>query len=40
MRVMQIREGRFSMEDVFISVVEKARQEGKVAVSEDQEKAK
>jgi len=29
-----VREGRFSMEDVFISVVEKARQQGKVAVSE------
>jgi len=28
------REGRFSMEDVFISVVEKAQQEGKAA-SED-----
>ena len=26
---------RFSMEDVFISVVERARQEGKVASSED-----
>ncbi len=34
-RVMQIREGRFSMEDAFISVMEKARQQGKVAVSED-----
>jgi ABC-2 type transport system ATP-binding protein len=34
-RVMQIREGRFSMEDVFIGVVEKARQQGKVAVSEN-----
>jgi ABC-2 type transport system ATP-binding protein len=34
-RVMQIREGRFSMEDVFIGVVEKARQQGNVAVSED-----
>jgi ABC-2 type transport system ATP-binding protein len=33
-RVLDAREGRFSMEDVFISVVEKARQEGKVA-SED-----
>jgi ABC-2 type transport system ATP-binding protein len=32
--VRQARVGRFSMEDVFISVVEKARQEGKVA-SED-----
>ena len=34
-RVMRIREGRFSMEDVFIGIVEKARQEGKVAVPED-----
>jgi len=34
-RVIQSREGRFSMEDVFISVVERARQEGKVAASED-----
>jgi ABC-2 type transport system ATP-binding protein len=34
-RVMQIREGRFSMEDAFISVVEKARQEGKVGAPED-----
>jgi len=33
-RVLQAREERFSMEDVFISVVEKARQEGKVAVEE------
>jgi ABC-2 type transport system ATP-binding protein len=32
--VRQARAGRFSMEDVFISIVEKARQEGKVA-SED-----
>jgi ABC-2 type transport system ATP-binding protein len=31
---LRAREGRFSMEDVFISVVERARQEGKVA-SED-----
>jgi ABC-2 type transport system ATP-binding protein len=30
-RVISAREGRFSLEDVFISVVEKARQEGKVA---------
>ena len=37
-RVTQMREGRFSMEDAFISVMEKARQEGKVAVSEDEEK--
>ncbi len=35
-RVLQIREGSFSMEDVFISVMEKARREGKVAASEDQ----
>jgi ABC-2 type transport system ATP-binding protein len=34
-RVLQIREGQFSMEDVFIGVVEKARQEGKVAAPED-----
>jgi len=34
-RVLQIREGSFSMEDVFISVMEKARREGKVAASED-----
>jgi ABC-2 type transport system ATP-binding protein len=33
-RVKQVREGRFSMEDVFIGVVEKARQQGKVAVAE------
>jgi len=33
-QVKQVREGRFSMEDVFIGVVEKARQQGKVAVSE------
>jgi ABC-2 type transport system ATP-binding protein len=32
--VLQVREGRFSLEDVFISVVEKARQEGKVAAEE------
>ena len=32
--VISVREGRFSLEDVFISVVEKARQEGKVAVEE------
>ena len=30
-RVISVREGRFSLEDVFISVVERARQEGKVA---------
>jgi ABC-2 type transport system ATP-binding protein len=34
-QVRQVREGRFSMEDVFISVVEKARQQGKVAAPED-----
>ena len=34
-RVLQMREGQFSMEDVFIGVVEKARQEGKVAAPED-----
>jgi ABC-2 type transport system ATP-binding protein len=33
-RVISAREGRFSLEDVFISTVEKARQEGKVAVEE------
>jgi ABC-2 type transport system ATP-binding protein len=32
--VISVREGRFSLEDVFISVVEKARQEGKVAVED------
>ena len=34
-RVIQSQERRFSMEDVFIGVVEKARQQGKVATSED-----
>ncbi len=34
-RVLEIREGQFSMEDVFIGVVEKARQEGKVGAPED-----
>lgn len=34
-RVIEAREGRFSMEDVFIGVVQKARQEGKVAARED-----
>ena len=34
MKVITAREGRFSLEDVFISVVEKARQQGKF-VSED-----
>jgi ABC-2 type transport system ATP-binding protein len=33
-RVISAREGRFSLEDVFIGVVEKARQEGKVAAEE------
>jgi ABC-2 type transport system ATP-binding protein len=32
--VEQVTEERFSMEDVFVSVVEKARQEGKVAAAE------
>jgi len=32
--VISVREGRFSLEDVFISTVEKARQEGKVAVED------
>jgi ABC-2 type transport system ATP-binding protein len=34
-RVIDVREGRFSMEDVFISVVQRARQQGKVAAAED-----
>ncbi len=33
-RVLSVREGRFSLEDVFIGVVEKARREGKVAKEE------
>jgi ABC-2 type transport system ATP-binding protein len=33
-RVINVREGRFSMEDVFISVVQKARQQGKVPAEE------
>jgi ABC-2 type transport system ATP-binding protein len=33
-RVISVREGRFSLEDVFISTVEKARQEGKVAIED------
>jgi ABC-2 type transport system ATP-binding protein len=33
-RVLEAREGRFSLEDVFISVVEQARQVGKIG-SED-----
>jgi drug efflux transport system ATP-binding protein len=32
--VIQAREGRFSMEDVFIGVVQRARQQGKVAAEE------
>jgi ABC-2 type transport system ATP-binding protein len=35
MHVVSAREERFSMEDVFISVVEKARRQGKVAVGEE-----
>ena len=31
MRVIEAHEGRFSLEDVFISVVERAREQGKVA---------
>lgn len=34
-RVIQAREERFSMEDVFISVVQRARQEGKASPAED-----
>ncbi len=30
-RVLDVQEGRFTLEDVFISVVEKARQQGLVA---------
>jgi ABC-2 type transport system ATP-binding protein len=33
-RVLQAREGRFSLEDVFISVVEQARKQGKVAAED------
>ncbi len=33
-RVISAREGRFSLEDVFLSVVERARQDGKVAADE------
>jgi ABC-2 type transport system ATP-binding protein len=33
-RVLDVREGRFSLEDVFISVVERARQQGKVATED------
>jgi regulator of sigma D len=31
-RVLSAREDRFSLEDVFISIVEKARLEGKVSI--------
>jgi len=33
-RVQSAREGRFSLEDIFITVVEKARRQGKVAVED------
>ena len=33
-RVIEVHEGRFSLEDVFISVVERARQQGKVATED------
>jgi ABC-2 type transport system ATP-binding protein len=33
-RVLSVQEQRFSLEDVFISVVEKARQQGKVAAED------
>ena len=33
-RTLNVREGRFSMEDVFIGVVQRARQEGKMAAEE------
>src|SRR5216684_2093146 len=33
-RVLEAREGRFSLEDVFISVVEKAREHGKIGAEE------
>lgn len=32
--VLSVREGRFSLEDVFISIVERARQQGRVAVED------
>jgi ABC-2 type transport system ATP-binding protein len=32
LRVLSAREDRFSLEDVFIAIVEKARLEGKVAI--------
>jgi ABC-2 type transport system ATP-binding protein len=34
LEVLEIRDGRFSLEDVFVSVVERARQEGRVALEE------
>ena len=33
-RVLSVREGQFSLEDVFISIVERSRQEGKVVTDE------
>jgi len=33
-RVLEAREGRFSLEDVFISVVEQARERGKIGTEE------
>ena len=33
-RVLEAREGRFSLEDVFISIVERAREQGKVAADD------
>jgi hypothetical protein len=33
-RVLQVREARFSLEDVFIGIVEKARLEGKVGAED------
>src|SRR6185312_3532041 len=33
-RVLDAREGRFSLEDVFISVVEQAREQGKIGAEE------
>jgi regulator of sigma D len=34
MHVISARENRFSLEDVFISIVEKARQQGKAATDD------
>jgi ABC-2 type transport system ATP-binding protein len=34
LRVLSAREDRFSLEDVFISIVEKSRQQGKVAIED------